>query len=216
MQRYFDTHQNIELNEAIEYAYEISSRYGTAAAEVACRMYDKIALADGMKLDPAEPAETASMKETARLVTSNRGSPKNIVGGVSRLVKQAAADTTAQNAIRDHAEWAWIPSGDTCPFCLTLASRGWQRASRSQLNGDHAKHIHPHCNCNYCIRFKKTTSVTGYDPEKLRNQYYSTNGTSSKDKINSLRRQSYEQNKDAINEQRRQNYEDRKDLPEIK
>lgn len=50
--------------------------------------------------------------------------------GVSRLVKRAGADTTLKNAQRDGAEFAWVPHGDSCAFCLTLASRGWQRASQ--------------------------------------------------------------------------------------
>ena len=48
-------------------------------------------------------------------------------------VKKAGIDTTLQNAYRDRpkkygkkrntgAQVAWVPSGDTCPFCLMLAS----------------------------------------------------------------------------------------------
>ena len=87
-------------------------------------------------------------------------------GGVSRLVKQAGADTTLKNAIRDGAEWAWVPHGDTCPFCITLASNGWQPASKKALKGDHAQHIHAHCDCEYAIRFDSSTTVAGYDPDK--------------------------------------------------
>ena len=52
-----------------------------------------------------------------------------------------------KNAVRDGAEWAWVPHGDTCPFCITLASNGWQKASRKVLKGGHAEHIHANCDC---------------------------------------------------------------------
>ena len=62
------------------------------------------------------------------MVLATRESPPQMQRGVSRLVKRAGADTTLKNAQRDGAEFAWVPHGDSCAFCLTLASRGWQRA----------------------------------------------------------------------------------------
>ncbi|MBR4692904.1 MAG: hypothetical protein IKP17_09110 [Oscillospiraceae bacterium] len=38
-----------------------------------------------------------------------------------------------------------MPSGDTCAFCITLASRGWQKAGREAIKGGHAEHIHNNC-----------------------------------------------------------------------
>jgi hypothetical protein len=99
-----------------------------------------------------------------------------------------------QNAIRDGAEWAWIPHGETCAFCITLASRGWQRASKKALRGGHAEHIHANCDCTYSIRFDSRTSVAGYDPDKYRAMYNSTSG-SPEDKINAMRRAAYAEHK---------------------
>ena len=44
-----------------------------------------------------------------------------------------------KNALRDGAEFAWVPNGDTCAFCMTLASRGWQRASKRAIKNGHAE-----------------------------------------------------------------------------
>ena len=85
-------------------------------------------------------------------------------GRVSRLVKRAGADTTLKNAVRDGAEWAWVPHGDTCPFCITLASNGWQKASSKVLKGGHADHIHANCDCEFAIRFDHNTTVAGAYP----------------------------------------------------
>ena len=164
-------------------------------------MYDAAAEASGVTLPPAEPAETASREEVARMVNGNRNSPPNLQSGVSRLVKQAAADTTLKNAIRDGAEFAWVPHGDTCPFCIMLAGNGWQKAGKKTLDGSHAKHIHANCNCEYAVRFDSRTTVAGYDPEKYLAQYNAAGCD-----INQMRRIQYAANRDRINAQKRAAY----------
>lgn len=126
-------------------------------------------------------------------------------GRVSRLVKRAGADTTLKNAVRDGAEWAWVPHGDTCPFCITLASNGWQKASSKVLKGGHADHIHANCDCEFAIRFDHSTTLAGYDPEKYLKQYRDAGGD-----INKMRRIDYAARKDAINAQKRAAYAVRK------
>ena len=164
-------------------------------------MYDALAAAEGVTVPPAEPAEPASYREVAKMVNATKGSPPQLQRGVSRLVKRAGADTTLQNAKRDGAEFAWIPHGDTCAFCLTLASRGWQRASANVLKGDHAEHIHANCNCEFAIRFSSGTNIAGYDPEKYLQQYRDAGGD-----INAMRRVNYAAHKDRINAQKRAAY----------
>lgn len=109
-------------------------------------------------------------------------------GVVQRMTKQMGADSTLKNALRDGAQFAWIPSGDTCAFCITLASRGWQNVSKKTLRNGHAEHIHAHCDCQYAVRFDKNSNVAGYDPDKYLDMYYSAEGKNPKEKINSLRR----------------------------
>lgn len=124
----------------------------------------------------------------------------------------AGADTTLKNAIRDGAQFAWIPHGDTCPFCITLASRGWQYASKKALKYGHAEHIHPHCDCQYATRFSSNTNVAGYDPDKYLEMYNSAEGRTPDEKINSMRRMQYASRKDMINAQRREAYAKKKDV----
>ena len=127
--------------------------------------------------------------------------PANLPGGVSRLVKRAGADTTLRNAVRDGAEFAWIPHGDSCPFCITLASNGWQKAGKKALKGGHAEHIHAHCDCEYAVRFHSGTTVAGYDPDKYYRQYREAGGD-----INAMRRIDYAANRERINAQKRAAY----------
>ncbi len=206
MREYIRLHGTENTEELISYAYAVITRYGEGSAELACQMYDALAEAEGMLLPAAEPAATASYGEVARMVHATKDqNPENLPSGVSRLVKLAGADTTLHNAVRDGAQWAWVPHGDTCPFCITLASRGWQTASQKLLKNGHAEHIHSNCDCEFAVRFHSGTSVAGYDPEKYLRQYRAAGSD-----VNAMRRIDYAARKDAINAQKRAAYAARK------
>lgn len=201
------------INALIEYANAICSKYSEAAAALAAEMYDALAALTGVTVPPALPAPVPEMSEVAKAIvgTMKTGNEEIISAAIGRLVKQTGVDTTMHNAIRDGAEWAWIPSGETCAFCITLASRGWQRASRKALKNGHAEHIHANCDCTYAVRFDPFTDVEGYDPQKYLEMYEDADGRKPKDKINAMRREFYEQNKEEINAQKRDNYEKRQE-----
>lgn len=197
----------------IDYAFALSTKYGNASAAMAAEMYDAAVELSGMIYPAAVPAEPATIGEVAKAVvgTAKTGNAEIISGAVGRLVKMAGVDTTMQNALRDGAEWAWIPVGDTCAFCITLASRGWQKASKKAIKGGHAEHIHANCDCTYAIRFDSSTNVEGYDPDKYLEMYEDQPGNSDA-KINSLRRRLYAENREEILAQKRSAYEKSKEL----
>lgn len=198
MAEYIARHGTQAADTLIAYAQALVQKYGEGSAELACQMYDAMARASGVQLPPAEPAAPADISETARMVNGTRQSPPLLQGGVSRLVKRTAADTTLKNAIRDGAEFAWVPHGDSCAFCMVLASRGWQRASKAALKNGHAEHIHANCDCEYAVRFDGRSTVAGYDPEQYLARYKAADGD-----INELRRGLYAKNRDRINAQKR-------------
>ena len=206
MRQYIDTHGTGDADALITYAAALVTKYGEGSAELACQMYDALAEAANAGVPAAEPAEPADYGEVARMVNATKNqNPANLPNGVSRLVKRAGADTTLKNAVRDGAEWAWVPHGDTCPFCITLASNGWQKASSKVLKGGHADHIHANCDCEFAIRFDHNTTVAGYDPDKYLKQYRDAGGD-----INKMRRVNYAANKERINAQKRAAYAARK------
>ena len=206
MRQYIDTHGTGDADALITYAAALVTKYGEGSAELACQMYDALAEAANAGVPAAEPAEPADYGEVARMVNATKNqNPANLPNGVSRLVKRAGADTTLKNAVRDGAEWAWVPHGDTCPFCITLASNGWQKASSKVLKGGHAEHIHANCDCEFAIRFDHKTTVAGDDPDKYLAQYNAAGGD-----INKMRRGNYAANKERINAQKRAAYAVRK------
>ena len=198
----------------IDFAYWVSEKYGEAATTVAAEMYDAVAVASKAKVLPAAPAPAPEFGEIAKTVvgTLKTGNTEIISSAIGRLVKRTGVDTTMQNALRDGAQWAWIPHGDTCAFCITLASRGWQRASKKAIKNGHAEHIHANCDCTYAIRFDSDTDVQGYEPDLYLKMYYSASpGGTPTDKINAMRREFYAENKEKINEQKRSAYAKRKE-----
>lgn len=197
----------------IEYAYLTAIKYGEGAAALACAMYDAIAAGSAASVPAAVPAAMPTVAEVAKAVngTLKTGNASIVADSVGRLVKRTGVDTTMKNALRDGAEWAWIPSGDTCAFCITLASRGWQRAGKAAIKGGHAEHIHANCDCTYAVRFDRKTNVAGYHPEEYLAMYENAEGRTPKDKINAMRREFYAENAEEINAQKRDNYEKRRE-----
>ena len=204
-----------DMNALIDYAYALVTRYGEGSAALAAAMYDAVAEMSGKLFDPAVPAETADYSQVARTVqgvAKASQDPDAMGSAVGRMVKQAGADTTLQNALRDGAEFAWVPHGDTCAFCITLASRGWQKASQKAVKGGHAEHIHNNCDCTYAIRFDGKDGVAGYDPDKYRAMYDAAEGDTPQEKINAMRRENYAEHREEINAQKRAAYAERKGL----
>ena len=136
----YDTRQGL-----IDYAYALATKYGEGAGALASEMYDALAELSDTSVPVALPAQTATYAEVAKAVngTIKSRNTEIISAAVGRQVKMVGVDTMMQNALRDGAEWAWIPRGDTCAFCIALASRGWQRASKEAIKDGHAEQSTP-------------------------------------------------------------------------
>ena len=211
---------NIDRQVLIDYAYSLTTKYGEASAALSAQMYDAVAELSGAVVPAAIPAETATYSEVAKTVNGiikNTGNEEILAQGIGRLVKMAGTDTMLSNAYRDRpkgkgskrrhsgAQVAWIPSGDTCPFCLMLASKGWQNQTQWAANS-HSEHIHANCDCTYAVRFNDNLTFAGYDPDEYKEIYEDAEGSTRNEKFNSMRREYREENKDKINAQKRAAY----------
>lgn len=209
---------NVDRQSLIDYAYGVATKYGEGSATLSAEMYDAVAQLEGKNVKSAVPADTPTYGEVAKIINGIIRQSNNenmLASGVGRLVKRTGVDTVMNNALRDGAEWAWIPVGDTCAFCITLASQGWVRASRKAIKNGHAEHIHANCDCTYAVRFDSNLEVEGYDPEEYRKMYYGAGGKTPEEKINAMRRMQYAERKDVINAQKRAAYAERKRTNEL-
>ena len=213
--KWIETNGVDDTRQLLDYCYAITMKYGNGSASLSALMYDVLAELEGQIVPPAILAPLPEYGDVAKAVQGTMKTsmnPNEIGGAVGRLVKQCGADTTLYNCKRDGAEFAWIPSGDTCAFCITLASRGWQTVSKNALKNGHAEHIHSNCDCEYAVRFNSSTNVAGFDPEKYYEQYESAEGDTPKQKINAMRRRYYAQNRDEILKQKVSAEEKREEL----
>ncbi len=201
MQTYIDRNGTDDITSLITYANALVTKYGEGSATLAAQMYDELAEVQNASVAAAVPAEPPNYDTVAKMVKATITSTSAITQGISRLVKQAGADTTLQNAQRDRAQFAWIPHGDTCPFCLMLASNGWRYQSKNAMKNGHASHIHANCDCTYAVRFDSRTTIAGYDPDRYLEQYRAAGGD-----INKMRRVNYAANRERINTQKRAAY----------
>lgn len=225
---------NIERQTLIDYVHALATKYGEGTSALAAAWYDAIAEASG-RYAAAEPAATATYAEAARTVNGvlkQSQSEEMMAGAMERLVKMPGADTVLNNAIRDGAEVAWIPVGDTCAFCIALASLGWQPASKKTVQNGHAEHIHANCDCTYAVRFDERTDVEGYNDGAAYKKMYKNapldhwntpdgkppaGNTTDKDplyqqRINAMRRVNYGRHQEEIRAQQNSAYEKRVEL----
>ena len=191
---------NMTPKQISEIAYSIIEYYGEGTAALTASVYDSIAALQKAAVAPAELARAADFEDVAKAVNAvlrDYTDMSYMDAVVGKFVKQVGADTLVKNAIRDGAEVAWVPDGMTCAFCVTLASRGWETVSKRTLKNGHAEHIHPNCDCQYCVRFNDDVTVEGYQPELYKKMYYSADGKTPRDKINAMRREFYKLDKEA-------------------
>lgn len=190
-----------KIKALVDYGFNVANYYGTAESSLACEMYDKIARYQNANVPSAEPAELPTYSDIAKSIRGTRKSSKTperqIPSVVSRKVKQVSADTMLKNALRDGAQFAWVPSGDTCEFCIMLASNGWQYASKKTIKNGHADHIHSNCDCTYAIRFGDDVDIAGYNNgKKYKDIYEAADGADWKEKMSSMRSIRYQRDKD--------------------
>lgn len=189
----------------IDYAFALATKYGEASAAIAAEMYDAIAKVSGVSVPAAEVAETATFAQVkAEMVDKLALSLNdNLISSIpAKFAKQPASRTMLKNAKRDGAEYAWVPNGDTCAFCIMLASRGW--GSGKDARG--LDHIHTNCDCTYAVRFNGKGGVAGYDPDYYLGIYDDADGANWRDKLRTIRNEHDAENRDKINAQKRDAY----------
>lgn len=203
----------------IKYAVSIVQTFANGSAAMAADWHEAISELQRITIPAAEMAalpEYGDVAKTINGVLKETSDPKAIGSAASNLVKRTGMRTTLQNAVRDGAEFAWIPNGDTCPFCLQLASYGWRKAGKNTLKGNHAEHVHANCDCEYAIRYGNDLRYSSYDPEKYEDIFQGAEGDTDAEKRNSIRRMQYKdpERHEKILEQKREAYAEREETVE--
>lgn len=197
-------------NNIIDISYKVAGVYGNASASVSAQMCEAMAELSEV-ITPVELAELPTYHEVAKTVNGVLKTSQNreeLSSAVGRLVKKTGMQTTLLNARKGRAQCAWVPNGDTCAFCIMLASRGW----RSVDDNPQVEHLHSNCDCTYAIRYNNETEIAGYDPEAYYEEYKDAEGRTTEEKLNSMRRSYYKRNKKEILKQKADAEEKREEL----
>lgn len=150
----------------------------TCAAARAAEYYDAVRQAQGFSGGYSAVAE--SMRDPDATLGAVRyfigkvveGAPEAFVSlCVTRIdeeIRRAANRCVAHNARKDPAKprYARVPRGETCGFCLMLASFGFNAKTEEA-----ASHSHAHCDCRIVPGFDGKTKVRGYDPDGMYERY---------------------------------------------
>lgn len=172
------------MDEVIAIATAIGEEYAILGGELGAQWYDLCTQLAGIQAEPAElsPLPTESIQASANAAAANAAN--STIGDVfstflSDVINNSIRETGRQNLWRDYergltaGRWARVPVGDTCAFCLMLASQGaWYLTEESAL-GESADHYHRKCDCK-AVYHASPEDIRGYkDLARYKQMYYS-------------------------------------------
>lgn len=157
---------------ALEGAFpELLDRYGTMSASFGADVFDDWAQQVGIrpKLEMVAPVDPERAAARARWALSTDDVAGNLRVLTDELVKQPYRSTLAKSAVKSGAGWARVAHGDTCPFCVMLASRGGIYHSEAAAQRSHK--FHGGCDCSIALVRGPEDYPDGYDPDALYARY---------------------------------------------
>lgn len=181
--------------EIMQAAAAVAAKFRLLGAELGAQWYDLCARLAGVDVDPADvDAAVASYDASLVRAESAYGTYKAIPQGmavdkffadfVTSQVQASIRDTGNANLWRDYmrgvrgGRWARVPVGETCAWCLMLASNGaWYLTEESAL-GREAGHYHVHCNC-VAVYYTDAERIAGYGQTlgEYKEMYYQAENT---------------------------------------
>lgn len=163
MERINDT---MTLDEIIEQASEVAYQFSMYGAELGAQWYDLCTELAGIDAEPANVSDPDEQGITQRATAAaeSGGDAKSVFNSFLQAEINASIRKTGEaNLWRDYergvspGRWARVPVGDTCAWCLMLASQGaWYLSEKTA-----GAHYHNHCNC-IAVYHATPESIQGY------------------------------------------------------
>lgn len=168
-------HEGITRDEVIDIAVGIATKYSMLGAELGAQWYDLCSQLAGFDVESAELSDSnldslgpraESFAEAAITADAPLGEAFNVF--LQNEINNSIRLTGSANLWRDYerglvpGKWSRVPVGDTCAWCLMLASQGaWYLSEKSAL-GESSDHYHDGCNC-IAVYHADAESIAGYD-----------------------------------------------------
>jgi len=151
--------QDMTLDEAVELVSRIAEQYGILGSELGAQWYDLCTRLANIEADAAELQEvdSESIRQRARAAVETAPLDKTIDAVFNYFlhneIQNSIRTTGSANLWRDYerglvsGKWARVPVGDTCAWCLMLASQGAWYLSKESALGNNGGHYHDGCDC---------------------------------------------------------------------
>lgn len=177
-------YEGMTIDELIDAATAVAAKFNYLGYELGAQWYDLCSELAGIDAEPAELPEldTDAIAGRARSAVDNatEGATTGQVFNyfLQNEIQKSIRMTGDANLWRDYerglagGRWARVPVGDTCAWCLMLASNGaWYLTEKSALGAD-GGHYHDGCNC-IAVYHADADSIQGYEAlSKYKSMYY--------------------------------------------
>ena len=176
-------YDGMSIEEVIDAAATVAAKYSYLGCELGAQWYDLCSELAEINAEPAELPEVDSEAIKSRTRDAFEKSQQPTVQGVfndfmQNIINDSIRTTGSANLWRDYergiagGRWCRVPVGDTCAWCMMLASQGaWYLSEESALQG-HAGKYHEGCDCK-AVYHADAESIQGYsDLAKYKKMYY--------------------------------------------
>ena len=168
-------YEGITQAEVIDVAVGVAQKYSMLGSELGAQWYDLCSQLAGLDVNPAELStsnlETLDSRANAFAETVDAAATEPLQAAFNNFLQNEINNsirlTGSANLWRDYergltpGKWARVPVGDTCAWCLMLASQGaWYLSEESAL-GKESGHYHSDCNC-VAVYHADPESISGY------------------------------------------------------
>ena len=171
-------------DEVVELATRIAQKYSYLGCELGAQWYDLCSELAGLEVDPAYlPEVDVGELEGRAQAAFGRSQGSSLIGEVfnyylQNQIERSIRMTGDANLWRDYergtagGRWARVPVGDTCAWCLMLASQGAWYLSEETAKGIDPGHYHDGCDC-VAVYHADPDSIAGYTKlAKYKGMYY--------------------------------------------
>lgn len=170
-----EMYDGITVEEIIAEATRIAEKYAYLGAELGAQWYELCSELAGIEIEPAivdevdvEALEAKAQRTLDRSESTVAETAQQVFNSyLQNVINDSIRTTGNANLWRDYerglagGRWCRVPVGDTCAWCLMLASQGaWYLSEESAL-GREAGHYHDDCNCT-AVYHADPDSIAGY------------------------------------------------------
>lgn len=179
-----DLDDDMTRDEVVELAVRVAEKYSYLGCELGAQWYDLCSELAGLDVDPAELAEVDPDELASRADSAyGRAHDSSLVADVlnyylQNQIENSIRRTGDANLWRDYergmagGKWARVPVGETCAWCLMLASQGAWYLSEETAKGIDPGHYHDGCDC-VAVYHADPESISGYaNLTKYKEMYY--------------------------------------------